>query len=1827
LVCLSIVLSSPIIVPVSADSASQAQKQDRKKDSGNDKARKVKPTPPDKGRPKLTLPNLDEIRGIRENHPEIKPAIASSVRNKRKPMQKWDGRKVGDPGTTGSRPQASGKRSDRQSARGGNSDLAASRFNHSRKSRTAAPPLPDDAFVQSFIGNALGRGINGTEQTYWDDVLRAAYYQGQDSLLTASREMGRTIFQSAEYYNRGRSNHEYVYDLYMTYLMRDPSNPYDGGWDFWTSICDAYGREAVRAAFDESGEFSNLVAALTPNGGITGGVGSIASARVDPFNQSGDQTQARDCEWSLPLISLPGRAGLDLGLGISYSSLIYTRSGPYLYFDEDISQISPGFHLGFAAIQGPSFDPASSRKVYLLVAAAGRRAELRQVGSSNVYEAGDSSYLQLTDNGNNTLTLRTTDGTQINYSRYASDWQATQIKDRNGNYLAIDNDWRGDIHTITDTLGRVIYFNNDGNGNLSSITQYTGGGWHTWATFGWGSPHSMSVWNMSGVVGTYHGESIPVLRQVNLMDGSYYTFEYTGVGQVNIIRRYSSDNAQRSYMVYDYEGTTDDSPRIYQTRVWGDGWGGSPGVPWEVATQFNLPGDGSHQMVTPDGTTYREYYGSGWQNGLVTLAQVYSGGLQKWTTTSYTQDNTGVNYQTNPRATETNVYDAAGNRRRTTVEYHTSFGLPHYIVDYAADGYNWLRRTHVEYKFDSQYIDRRIIGLPFQREVYDNNWTMMERTQYQYDWGGEYLQDLAAAPTQHDGGYNTGFISGRGNLTSVQRYDVTDAYNTSKIHEVQTGYDVAGNLRFSRDASGHTASVSYNDTFSDGGNWRNTFAYPTTLTDADGYSSYQQYHYDFGAKTRTEGPPPAGQPYGAIQYFYYDGAVRLYEIYNGNSGAVSYFAYGPNYTQTWTSTNSQYDNYSFTYFDGLGRTTVASNYHPSTGTYGTQLTYYDVMGRVSQQSNPTEMYGNWSPSADEAGGWIYTYQTYDWKGRQLVTTNQDGTQKYASYSACGCAGSEVTTLTDEAGRQQKFYSDVLGRRSVTQVLNWNGTSSSTTTNTFNARDQITNIQQTDSATSAYQNTVMTYDGYGRLYTRHLPEQNSGTATVYTYRADDTTETVTDARGATTTYNYNNRHQVNAINYTAPAGVGATPNVAFSYDAAGNRSWMTDGLGRIDYVYDSLSRMTSETRHFDLLGQNYQLQYQYNLGNQVSRVTDPYGASAIYTYDGAARLLSVTGSGYLNGGTEITQFATDIQYRAFGEVKHLVNGDASDKAQFNLSFNSRKELTRFEAGGRVTEHDYFADGRPSYVRDYHFSNFNRTYQYDHAGRLSHATAGESSNWHVNPYSYDYTYDAWEHVSHRSGHHWSGTPDDFVGNFSNNRNVGWTYQGFVYGAWRYDADGNQTGTNTYLPEDKNYDAGERLSTYRQLENNEHYVVSLYSYDGDGRVGRTTGYVEGSSPGDSGQYYIYSTVLGGQPLVRLNKGYFALYAERIYIYANGEAIAYQSHDYNGGSSKSITWLYQNPVTSSHYERVHGTPNNWAPLEDTIVDPMGGDVRDYDPYLLPEPPAPGPHPPTESYSETSNFNGGCYIDGAPALCEELMNLANNGAAKSVRTNDIFAAMDRGMYLIRETNAVGGWVDKQWVTRTAVRFHFGGFMRQNDQERTAVIMPGATDEQEKRIQAGFSLAKKILKTNKKCADFFGGAEKALQVLDFETAYQVDQSIDPDKDGHPTAASVIGATYVYLNPIGFIFDESATINLATPGSKLPNPEMSTITLTGEEAAAFAFFHETAHKTHGSRFGGTDKDYGKGDKYLLRGYQNNWKIWNACFSGAKATPRSGGGLPK
>jgi YD repeat-containing protein len=925
-------------------------------------------------------------------------------------------------------------------------------------------------------------------------------------------------------------------------------------------------------------------------------------ALIDPVNRiggsPGEDLLSRNYNWSLPLLSLPGRAGMDPGLALSLNSLVYTRAGSVMHFDPDQGDLGPGFRLGFPEIRNAFFNTNAGAPSYLLSMPSGSRVEFRQI-NTNVYEAVDSSYMQLThDPVNSVFILYTTDGTQCKFVDVTGlgDYKCVQIKDRNGNYITIGYGSLAEVRTVTDTLARVINFNYDSFNHLLSITQNWGGQTHTWATFAYGTQTIQTNFPGLTLNGTANGSPESVLLRVGLADGSVYSFEYNTYAQVKTIRRYAPNNSnpvnfpgdyfQRAYTTYglpdNASSPQSDCPRITSRTDWAYDW--NPGPP---ATYTPGPGYAWGQVEFPDGTIYKEFFATtGWQRGLTTQTENWAGGVRKkWTTLEWTQDNTGVSYRLNPRVTETNVYDEAGNRRKTKTSY-TSFGLPSDVKEYDADATTVLRRAHTDYNLSDVYTGRRIIGLPSARYLYDGNNTLFSKVTFEYDQNPNPYLEHQGPPVRHDtANYGPGFVQGRGNLNVTRRWDVNHPDDASLASESETGYNTSGSVIFTRDPLDHQARFSYADSFSDGQNDRNTYAYPTTTTDPDGFSSTAQYNYYFGAVTRTQDPK------GAAVTRTYDMAGRIERETNVVNGANTRYVYAPDQRQVESFTtindlNPANEFRSVTVFDGFDRVKATTADHPgSVGQYKAQVNVYDVMGRLVEQTNPTEINGSWQPAGDdEEGGWVYSYLSYDWQGRLTLSTDQLGNTKEFLYGGCGCAGGQVVVTRDEMGRRQKMTYDILGRLKTTQALfiqpkneplNGDGDVYSTTTNTYNVRDQITNISQRAGTSGPEQNTVMSYDGHGRQLTSKSPIESAPTS--YAYNADDTLQMMTDARGVVTTYAYNDRHLVTSVTYGAAPGVVSVSPVTYGYDEAGNRLWMDDGPGRVDYNFDIQSRLQSETR--------------------------------------------------------------------------------------------------------------------------------------------------------------------------------------------------------------------------------------------------------------------------------------------------------------------------------------------------------------------------------------------------------------------------------------------------------------------------------------------------------------------------------------------------------------------------------------------------------------------------------------------------------------------------
>lgn len=106
--------------------------------------------------------------------------------------------------------------------------------------------------------------------------------------------MGQGLFLSTEYANRNRSDHWFVYDLYVAFDGREPD---PSGWTTWENGVPGQGRPANVYGFSSSGNGewvsrsnSQYGAALSGQGGGGGSVNWLVSDHLGTPRMVVDQT-------------------------------------------------------------------------------------------------------------------------------------------------------------------------------------------------------------------------------------------------------------------------------------------------------------------------------------------------------------------------------------------------------------------------------------------------------------------------------------------------------------------------------------------------------------------------------------------------------------------------------------------------------------------------------------------------------------------------------------------------------------------------------------------------------------------------------------------------------------------------------------------------------------------------------------------------------------------------------------------------------------------------------------------------------------------------------------------------------------------------------------------------------------------------------------------------------------------------------------------------------------------------------------------------------------------------------------------------------------------------------------------------------------------------------------------------------------------------------------------------------------------------------------------------------------------------------------------------
>jgi len=121
-----------------------------------------------------------------------------------------------------------------------------------------------DMTVDLFRG-VLGRLPDSDGFAFWLGRIRQAQCLGASSVSIEVSDLAALFFQSAEYAARGRTDREFVGDLYNAFLRRGPGGD-SSGFNFWVGQVGTQGRDFVRAQFVPSPEFQARVALVIAAG-------------------------------------------------------------------------------------------------------------------------------------------------------------------------------------------------------------------------------------------------------------------------------------------------------------------------------------------------------------------------------------------------------------------------------------------------------------------------------------------------------------------------------------------------------------------------------------------------------------------------------------------------------------------------------------------------------------------------------------------------------------------------------------------------------------------------------------------------------------------------------------------------------------------------------------------------------------------------------------------------------------------------------------------------------------------------------------------------------------------------------------------------------------------------------------------------------------------------------------------------------------------------------------------------------------------------------------------------------------------------------------------------------------------------------------------------------------------------------------------------------------------------------------------------------------------------------------------------------------------------
>ncbi len=899
----------------------------------------------------------------------------------------------------------------------------------------------------------------------------------------------------------------------------------------------------------------------------------------------------------VPLLTLPGRNGLDLGVGLEYDSKLWQLHWEYNEFtswwwwdtETQMTLIGGGaWRLNVPVLNATwrKISPTPTQKTFcymdfVVVLSDGskhsfdNKANCHKLTGSNmnpspssnvaVADSKDASFARLDTSNESNLVVYLKDGTRIHFSTsllpggnegesFPYSKVADKIVDSDGNMITIQSQPGAPVSSITDTVGRVVSFTWN-TGRLSTITYSDSGGTPRTITLAYsGFPINPSFTNPLGnlVVG---GGTWQMLDTITLPNGLTYDFDYNNFGELTKIKYPTAGYTSYTYAAYTH---------------WYEMWlSDSTEADFREVTSRRVCRESDSTCASEDVTTYTPTIDGGKTSNEYMDVLDPEGNLTKHKFSLSLS--TGANRNYSPRELQRWVYQGQSTLLRTVQTdyepigpygYPENWALPKTITTtvnditpnlvtktvYTYDTYMHLPDTVsriidnptevLEYHFGASTVARKTV----------NTWlkTLNGQDYYPNPSSGLttiHIMDRKLSEQVYDGAALKAH--------TVFEYDsYTEGLTASGVvqHESSfgTGYTTRGNLtavtRYTNAAAG-TGPVTTRNQYDDAGNLLKTtdpLSHNTTFSYSDSWS---------------EG---VCAPSGGSAKAYLTSATNhlshsTTSTYNSCSGTVA----------TTTDPNTQLTTFTYDVMGRLRQTNL-----PDTGQVLTDYTEpamplsmtrtvkitagmnavaptdVDGLGRVTQ-----------SRLTSDPQGTIKTDTTYDALGRKKTVSNPYRSASDPTYG--------VTT----------FEYDALGR--VTKVIPPDGSGTANNVSTTYSGNCTT---VTDQAGKKRKSCT---DALGRLIEVWEPDASGAFVhqTVYTYDVLDNLLTVVQSGSRQRTFAYNSLSQLTSA--TNPE----SGTITYGYDNDGNLQTKTAPKPNqpnpavtvtITYAYDALHRLTGKS---------------------------------------------------------------------------------------------------------------------------------------------------------------------------------------------------------------------------------------------------------------------------------------------------------------------------------------------------------------------------------------------------------------------------------------------------------------------------------------------------------------------------------------------------------------------------------------------------------------------------------------------------------------------------